>query len=67
MMFQRSSIVVAATLEALEDTDSEAGEKPVLGKISLIRRAKSAVSRSTSRKRKTDQHPLFIFLIPFLP
>uniref|UniRef100_A0A182UGU0 Ion transport domain-containing protein n=1 Tax=Anopheles melas TaxID=34690 RepID=A0A182UGU0_9DIPT len=48
------------TLEALEDTDSEAGEKPVLGKISLIRRAKSAVSRSTSRKRKTDQHPLFM-------
>ncbi|XP_053678362.1 uncharacterized protein LOC128728743 [Anopheles nili] len=48
------------TLEALEDTDSEAGEKPVLGKISLIRRAKSAVSRSTTRKRKTDQHPLFM-------
>ncbi|XP_035782462.1 uncharacterized protein LOC118461347 [Anopheles albimanus] len=48
------------TLEALEDTDSEAGEKPVLGKISLIRRAKSAVSRSTSRRRKTDQHPLFM-------
>ncbi|XP_021695000.1 uncharacterized protein LOC5571743 [Aedes aegypti] len=47
------------TLEALEDTDSEAAEKPVLGKISLIRRAKSAVSRTTSRKKKTDQHPLF--------
>uniref|UniRef100_A0A182VM45 Ion transport domain-containing protein n=1 Tax=Anopheles merus TaxID=30066 RepID=A0A182VM45_ANOME len=45
---------------AQNDTDSEAGEKPVLGKISLIRRAKSAVSRSTSRKRKTDQHPLFM-------
>ncbi|XP_055524196.1 uncharacterized protein LOC129717931 [Wyeomyia smithii] len=48
------------TLEALEDTDSEAAEKPVLGKISLIRRAKSAVSRTTSRKKKTDQHPLFM-------
>ncbi|XP_058444358.1 uncharacterized protein LOC131426000 [Malaya genurostris] len=48
------------TLEALEDTDSEAAEKPVLGKISLIRRAKSAVSRTTARKKKTDQHPLFM-------
>ncbi|KAL9703540.1 hypothetical protein quinque_007058 [Culex quinquefasciatus] len=48
------------TLEALEDTDSEAAEKPVLGKISLIRRARSAVSRTTSRKKKTDQHPLFM-------
>ncbi|XP_058063684.1 uncharacterized protein LOC131213624 [Anopheles bellator] len=48
------------TLEALEDTDSDVGEKPVLGKISLIRRAKSAVSRSTSHKRKGDQHPLFM-------
>lgn len=35
-------------------------EKPVLGKISLIRRAKSAVSRSSSAKKKTDKHPLFL-------
>lgn len=35
-------------------------EKPVLGKGSLIRRAKSAVSRrSSSKQRKTDEHPLF--------
>jgi hypothetical protein len=47
------------TLEALEDTDSEAAEKPVLGKISLIRRAKSAVNRTSSSKRKGNQHPLF--------
>ncbi|XP_055713995.1 uncharacterized protein LOC129808214 [Phlebotomus papatasi] len=47
-------------LEALEDTDSEAfGDRPVLGKISLIRRAKSAVSRSASAKRRNDEHPLF--------
>ncbi|GAB0098795.1 Transient receptor potential cation channel subfamily V [Sergentomyia squamirostris] len=47
-------------LEALEDTDSEAfGDRPVLGKISLIRRAKSAVSRSASAKRRHDEHPLF--------
>lgn len=34
-------------------------EKPVLGKISLIRRAKSAVARSASAKRTNDKHPLF--------
>lgn len=34
-------------------------EKPVLGKISLIRRAKSAVARSTSTKKTNDEHPLF--------
>lgn len=45
-------------LEALEDTDSE--DKPVLGKISLIRRAKSAVSRTSSAKKKSDEHPLFL-------
>lgn len=47
-------------LEAIEDTDSEGvGDKPVLGKISLIRRAKSAVSRTPSGKHKSDKHPLF--------
>lgn len=45
-------------LEALEDTDGE--DKPVLGKISLIRRAKSAVSRTSSAKKKSDEHPLFL-------
>lgn len=34
-------------------------DKPVLGKISLIRRAKSAVARSASAKRTNDKHPLF--------
>lgn len=37
-------------------------EKPVLGKISLIRRAKSAVDRTSSSaasKRNHDRHPLF--------
>lgn len=47
-------------LEAIEDTDSEGvGDRPVLGKISLIRRAKSAVSRTPSGKNKSDKHPLF--------
>lgn len=36
-----------------------ATEKPVLGKISLIRRAKSAVSRTASAKKTNDKHPLF--------
>lgn len=49
------------TLEALEDTDdSDAVEKPVLGKISLVRRAKSAATRTSSDKRKPDnENPLF--------
>lgn len=50
------------TLEALEDTDdSDAVEKPVLGKISLVRRAKSAATRTSSDRRKsTDQeNPLY--------
>jgi hypothetical protein len=47
------------TLEALEDTDdSDAVEKPVLGKISLVRRAKSAATRSSSDKRKQEDHPI---------
>ncbi|CRK89237.1 CLUMA_CG002996, isoform A [Clunio marinus] len=48
------------TLEALDDTDdSDAVEKPVLGKISLVRRAKSAATRtSATDKRKSDEHPL---------
>lgn len=48
------------TLEALEDTDdSDAVEKPVLGKISLVRRAKSAATRTSSDKRKGDENPLY--------
>lgn len=48
------------TLEALEDTDdSDAVEKPVLGKISLIRRAKSAATRTSSDKRVTEENPLY--------
>lgn len=43
------------TLECLEDTDdSDAVEKPVLGKISLVRRAKSAAATRTSDKRTQD-------------
>lgn len=34
-------------------------EKPVLGKISLIRRAKSAVARTAATKQTNDKHPLF--------
>lgn len=48
------------TLECLEDTDdSDAVEKPVLGKISLVRRAKSAAATRTSDKRTQDENPLF--------
>lgn len=48
------------TLEALEDTDdSDAVEKPVLGKISLVRRAKSAATRTSSDRRKTEENPLY--------
>lgn len=50
------------TLEALVESDSDP-EKPVLGKGSLVRRAKSAVSRRTTNKqkqRRTDEHPLFM-------
>lgn len=49
------------TLEALEDTDdSDAVEKPVLGKISLVRRAKSAATRTSSDKRKpAEENPLY--------
>lgn len=48
-------------LQELEESDSEGigGEKPVLGKISIIRRAKSAVSRTTFEQKTNDKHPLF--------
>lgn len=48
-------------LQELDESDSEGigSEKPVLGKISLIRRAKSAVSRTTCEQKANDKHPLF--------
>lgn len=48
-------------LRALEESDSEGlnSERPVLGKVSLIRRAKSAVSRTTIDQSINDKHPLF--------
>lgn len=49
-------------LRAIEESDSEGlnSERPVLGKVSLIRRAKSAVSRTTADEPQlNDKHPLF--------
>lgn len=49
-------------LKAMEESDSEGmiGDRPVLGKVSLIRRAKSAVSRTTAEQPPlNDKHPLF--------
>ncbi|CAD7091762.1 unnamed protein product, partial [Hermetia illucens] len=47
-------------LEVLEDTEDSDGfiERPILGKISLIRRAKSAVTRTSFAKKANNQHPL---------
>ncbi len=48
------------TLAELEDTDDSEVEKPVLGKISLVRRAKSAAAtRTSSDKGKCDENPIF--------
>lgn len=49
-------------LRAIEESDSEGlnGDHPVLGKVSLIRRAKSAVSRTCAEQPQiNDKHPLF--------
>lgn len=49
-------------LNAMEDSDTELignVERPILGKVSLMRRAKSAVSRSVIERRINDKHPLF--------
>lgn len=49
-------------LNAMEESDTECVtnvEKPILGKVSLMRRAKSAVSRSIIERRINDKHPLF--------
>lgn len=48
-------------LEALEESECEGfSERPTLGKISLIRRAKSAVNRSSlAAADRQEEHPLF--------
>lgn len=49
-------------LNAMEESDTEFignVERPILGKVSLMRRAKSAVSRSIIERRINDKHPLF--------
>lgn len=49
-------------LNAMEESDTEFignVERPILGKVSLIRRAKSAVSRSIVERQINDKHPLF--------
>lgn len=49
-------------ISAMEESDTEGVmnvERPILGKVSLMRRAKSAVSRSIIERRINDKHPLF--------
>lgn len=49
-------------IKAMEESETECAtniEKPMLGKVSLVRRAKSAVSRSIIERRINDKHPLF--------
>lgn len=49
-------------ISAMEESDIEGVvnvERPILGKVSLMRRAKSAVSRSIIERRINDKHPLF--------
>lgn len=49
-------------INAMEESDTEGVvnvERPILGKVSLMRRAKSAVSRSIVERRINDKHPLF--------
>lgn len=49
-------------LRVIEESDSEGlnGDRPVLGKVSLMRRAKSAVSRTAIiQPQLSDKHPLF--------
>lgn len=69
-MFQDKSEVVDPVKEreflmkisAMEESDTEGVvniERPILGKVSLMRRAKSAVSRSIIERRINDKHPLF--------
>lgn len=49
-------------IKAMEESETECAtnvEKPMLGKVSLVRRAKTAVSRSIIERRINDKHPLF--------
>lgn len=48
-------------LRAFEESDSEGlnNEKPVLGKVSVIRRAKSAISQMNAEQNINEKHPLF--------
>lgn len=45
-------------INAIEESDTD-GVGNVLGKVSLMRRAKSAVSRSITERKINDKHPLF--------
>lgn len=69
-MFQEKTDIVDAVKEreflmkisAIEESDTDGVanvERPILGKVSLMRRAKSAVSRSTIERKINDKHPLF--------
>lgn len=49
-------------ISAIEESDTDGVanvERPILGKVSLMRRAKSAVSRSMNERKINDKHPLF--------
>lgn len=49
-------------ISAIEESDTDgvaSVERPILGKVSLMRRAKSAVSRSITERKINDKHPLF--------
>lgn len=49
-------------ISALEESDTDGianVERPILGKVSLMRRAKTAVSRSIIERKINDKHPLF--------
>lgn len=50
------------TISAIEESDTDGVvnvERPILGKVSLMRRAKSAVTRSIIERKINDKHPLF--------
>lgn len=49
-------------INAIEESDTDGvanAERPILGKVSLMRRAKTAVSRSITERKINDKHPLF--------
>lgn len=49
-------------ISAVEESDTDGvanAERPILGKVSLMRRAKTAVSRSITERKINDKHPLF--------